>query len=219
MRIKPGTVEAIFARDAHTSLIGIDGMLPWTLSEDMKHFKAITADKVVVMGRSTYDSIHKYTRQGLEPLPGRYKIVLTKDSSKYQDRRLGISGRNTTFFSPIGSIDDAFEQIMTIAGAVSIETDDSHMPIVHPNGAVIIGGATIYEQFLSKCDVIHETIVYKFTDRAEFDTMVASQHASGIHHSYDFFTVGIPADFKIVGYKLADPIPFIPKIEFITHRR
>ncbi len=53
-------------------LIGKEGDLPWHLPADLKHFKAMTLNKPIVMGRKTWDSIGR-------PLPGRTSIVLTRD--------------------------------------------------------------------------------------------------------------------------------------------
>jgi dihydrofolate reductase len=55
-------------------VMGRDGMLPWTLPEDLKHFKRLTIDKPVVMGRKTFESIGR-------PLVRRRNIVLTRDPS------------------------------------------------------------------------------------------------------------------------------------------
>ncbi len=52
-------------------IIGKDGKLPWHLPADLKHFKELTMNHVMIMGRKTFESIGK-------PLPGRVSIVLTK---------------------------------------------------------------------------------------------------------------------------------------------
>ena len=52
--------------------IGKDGKLLCHLREDMKFFREHTLGKVVVMGRSTLESLPKG-----EPLPDRTNIVLT----------------------------------------------------------------------------------------------------------------------------------------------
>lgn len=57
---------------AENGVIGRNGRLPWRIPSDLKHFKAVTMGKPVVMGRKTYESIGK-------PLPGRANIVLTRD--------------------------------------------------------------------------------------------------------------------------------------------
>ena len=38
-------------------VIGVDGQIPWHLSEDLKHFKEITTSHPVIMGRRTFESI------------------------------------------------------------------------------------------------------------------------------------------------------------------
>ena len=53
-------------------LIGRDGALPWHMPADLKHFKAVTMGKPIVMGRKTYESIGR-------PLPGRTNIVVTRN--------------------------------------------------------------------------------------------------------------------------------------------
>jgi dihydrofolate reductase len=53
-------------------VIGKDGKLPWRLPDDMKHVRALTVGKPVIMGRRTYESIGR-------PLPDRMNIVLTRD--------------------------------------------------------------------------------------------------------------------------------------------
>ena len=54
--------------------IGKDGGLPWRISEDLKHFKAVTMGHAIIMGRKTFDSIGR-------PLPGRRNIVVTRNPS------------------------------------------------------------------------------------------------------------------------------------------
>lgn len=58
-------------------LIGQGSELPWYLPDDLKHFKATTLGKPVIMGRKTFDSI--LARLG-KPLPGRENLVLTRDT-------------------------------------------------------------------------------------------------------------------------------------------
>ena len=62
----------LVAAIGRNNVIGRDGQLPWRLKSDLKHFRALTIGKPVVMGRKTYESIGK-------PLPGRTNIVLTRD--------------------------------------------------------------------------------------------------------------------------------------------
>jgi dihydrofolate reductase len=55
-------------------IIGRDGQLPWRLKSDLQHFRKLTLNRPVIMGRKTHESIGK-------PLDGRTNIVLTRDLS------------------------------------------------------------------------------------------------------------------------------------------
>jgi dihydrofolate reductase len=57
---------------AANGVIGADGTMPWHIPADLRHFKALTMDKPMIMGRKTFESL-----PGL--LPGRRHIVLTRD--------------------------------------------------------------------------------------------------------------------------------------------
>ena len=63
-------ISLIVAMDRR-GVIGAGGALPWRLSGDLRHFKAITMGKPIIMGRKTHESIGR-------PLPGRQNIVLTR---------------------------------------------------------------------------------------------------------------------------------------------
>jgi dihydrofolate reductase len=64
---------AVVAHDKNR-LIGGDNKLLWHLPEDLKHFKNLTLNSTVIMGRKTFESIGK-------PLPKRLNVVLTKDGN------------------------------------------------------------------------------------------------------------------------------------------
>ena len=55
-------------------VIGVNNSLPWSIPEDLKRFKAITAGHPIVMGRKTFESIGRI-------LPKRTNIVVTRDRS------------------------------------------------------------------------------------------------------------------------------------------
>lgn len=67
-----GSIFLIIAR-ASDGTIGDKGTLPWKLPNDLKHFKAMTMGRPMIMGRKTFASL-----PGL--LPGRRHIVLTRDT-------------------------------------------------------------------------------------------------------------------------------------------
>jgi len=64
---------SIIVAMSRNNVIGIDNAMPWKQREDLKFFKSKTLNKVVIMGRKTFESIGK-------PLPNRTNIVITTDS-------------------------------------------------------------------------------------------------------------------------------------------
>lgn len=61
---------SMIAAMANNRVIGADNAMPWHLPADLKHFKATTMGKPVIMGRKTYESIGR-------ALPGRLNIVIS----------------------------------------------------------------------------------------------------------------------------------------------
>ena len=57
---------------ARNGVIGADNGLPWRVSSDLKHFKALTMGKPLILGRRSFESLRR-------PLPGREIIVVTRD--------------------------------------------------------------------------------------------------------------------------------------------
>jgi dihydrofolate reductase len=61
----------IVAAIAENGVIGRGNSLPWRLKSDLKHFRALTMGKPVVMGRKTYLSLGR-------ALPGRTTVVVSR---------------------------------------------------------------------------------------------------------------------------------------------
>jgi len=68
---------SLIAAFAEEGVIGKDGKIPWTLKEDLKHFRNKTEGCSVVMGRKTYESIGR-------PLPNRLNIVMTRNPKRQE---------------------------------------------------------------------------------------------------------------------------------------
>ncbi|WP_341502967.1 type 3 dihydrofolate reductase [Gallaecimonas sp. GXIMD4217] len=64
-------ILSLVAAMAHDRIIGKDNQMPWHLPADLKHFKAVTLGKPVLMGRKTFASIGR-------PLPGRRNLVVSR---------------------------------------------------------------------------------------------------------------------------------------------
>ena len=61
----------LIAALAQNRVIGRDNQLPWHLPADLRHFKALTLGKPVLMGRRTAQSLRR-------ALPGRRNLVLSR---------------------------------------------------------------------------------------------------------------------------------------------
>ena len=55
---------------SNNQVIGINNDLPWSLKDDLAHFKEYTTGKIIVMGRKTFESIGR-------PLPNRENFVIS----------------------------------------------------------------------------------------------------------------------------------------------
>ena len=64
-------MTSIIVAVAENGVIGDRNTLLWHISEDLKHFKALTTGHPVVMGRKTFESL------GL-PLPNRTNVVISR---------------------------------------------------------------------------------------------------------------------------------------------
>ena len=130
---------ALIAAVAENGIIGRDGEMPWHLPADLDHFKTTTMGHPVIMGRRTYDSI---AGQIGGPLPGRTNIVLSRSDPEMPEEVIVAE-----------STDDA----LTAASAVDTNTDTVY----------VIGGATVYEQFLPQADRL---VLTELADVYEGDT-------------------------------------------------
>lgn len=129
---------SLIAAVAANGVIGAGGDVPWQYPEDMTHFKRTTIGYPVVMGRRTFESI----RRDLDgPLPERQNIVLTSTP-----RRLP----------------DSVTAVTSITGALA-EANDSGASTTY-----VIGGATVYEQFLPRAD---ELLLTELTAAFDGDTV------------------------------------------------
>lgn len=78
---------------ASNRVIGSNNQLPWDIPEDMKFFRDKTKNKIIIMGRKTFESLGK-------PLPNRFNIVIT---------------RNKDFIAPGATIVNTIEAALKLA--------------------------------------------------------------------------------------------------------
>ncbi|MCC8104355.1 MAG: dihydrofolate reductase [Clostridiales bacterium] len=105
--------------------IGYQGKLLVRIPADMKSFREMTANKVVVMGRRTLESLPN----GL-PLAGRTNLILSSNPN--------YKVRNATV---LHSMDEMMKELEKYSD----------------EDVYIIGGESVYRQFLPFCDTAHIT--------------------------------------------------------------
>jgi dihydrofolate reductase len=127
----PRIMIALIVARAENGVIGVDGKLPWHISEDLKFFKKQTIGKPIIMGRKTYASIGK-------PLPRRTNIVVTRDV-------------NWTAEGVVVAHD--------VPTALALGYEDAHRTGV--DEVMVIGGAEIYAQALPNAQRIYLTEVHR----------------------------------------------------------
>ena len=135
--------------------IGKSNALPWHISADLKHFKAITQGGVVIMGRKTLESMGR-------ALPKRVNWVITRD--------------------PHWSF-DGVKTAHSIEAALSQAVADVHAS-EKPDTLFIIGGGEIFTQTLPIVDRLELTHVeldvqgdaYYPEIPAEFKKVSSEQH-------------------------------------------
>ena len=119
----------IIAAIGQNNELGKNNKLLWRLPKDMKYFKEMTMGKYVVMGRKTFESLPK-------SLPGRTMIV--------------ISSQNLEKYSDVISSKSVFD----VVGTFSKEGNN-----IEDTELFVIGGASIYKQFMPFTDTMYLTEV------------------------------------------------------------
>lgn len=130
-------IISIIAAMAQNRVIGKNNALPWKLPADMEHFRQLTAGKPVIVGQKTFESIGK-------ALPGRTNIVLTLDKN---------------FQAPGCIAAYSIEEALQIAKGGS-----EALALLPPKNkgaeeVMVIGGVSIYKQFLPLADRLYLTVI------------------------------------------------------------
>lgn len=63
---------SIIVAKGKNNIIGKDNKMIWHLPEDLKHFKNLTTEHTIIMGRKTFESLGK-------PLPNRKHIIFSQN--------------------------------------------------------------------------------------------------------------------------------------------
>ena len=146
-------------------VIGVNNDLPWSLKDDLAHFKKYTTGKIMIMGRKTYESIGR-------PLPNRVNYVI---SSTLKD----IEG--VSIFTSLG---DAIE-------AAKIYNLDQDIA----NEVAIIGGGYLFRDsidsfnklILTRVDCsIDGDVYYPEIDFNNWELISSNKFLKNKDNQYDF---------------------------------
>ena len=158
----------LIAAVARNGVIGRGGVLPWHLAADMQHFREVTRDCPVVMGRRTWDSLLPRYR----PLPGRSNIVVS--------RRAGWTA-------------DGAQIAPSLQAALRL----AQLRLGPGKRVFVIGGAQLYREAMPLADVLELTEVeadvagdtqFPFWDRSQFDELSRLPQAPENGLAFDFVT-------------------------------
>lgn len=85
--------------------IGLNGDIPWRCPEDLKHFKATTMGKTLVMGRKTYEGLPVKLRGRNIEVASRSGKTLEACLEEYKGKELIIAGGGEVYNQTIDIAD------------------------------------------------------------------------------------------------------------------
>jgi dihydrofolate reductase len=187
-------ITSLIVAAAENDVIGVDGDLPWHIPGDLRHFKRLTQDHAVVLGRLTHESI--VARLG-RPLPRRTNVVVSRSP-----RPETAVGGDRTAAERTGT---AADRTGTAAGgavhaggvrwersvAEALATAEALERAAGTDEVCVIGGASVYRQALPFVDRVHLTRVHL---RVEGDTRMPEGWLEGFE---EVSRLDVPAEGPI----------------------
>lgn len=135
---------SIVVATSDDNVIGKDNKMPWHIPEDLKHFKSVTLNKPVIMGRNTFQSIVNMLGK---PLPKRSNIVVSKTVKSFEE------------YPEVKVVNNLTEAISSAKEFAQKAGQDE---------ICIIGGAKIYSQIIDIADRIYLTKIHQNYDGDAF---------------------------------------------------
>lgn len=148
--------------------IGNKGKLLVSIPRDKKLFREETTGKVIIMGHNTLLSL-----PGAKPLAGRKNIVLSKDKS------------------------------LTVKGATVLNSVDACLDYIKKNNiddndVFVIGGESVYNDFLPYCSIAHITYIdYEYEADRHFLNMEKDENWDLILETEEETYFDIPYTFRL----------------------
>ena len=94
---------------SNNNVIGVNNDLPWKLKTDLAHFKNYTTNKIIIMGRKTFESIGR-------PLPNRSNFVVSKTINKIEGAKVFKSTEDAIHNAKEVCIDKNLDEIVIVGG-------------------------------------------------------------------------------------------------------
>ena len=149
---------------SNNNVIGIDNDLPWNLKSDLAHFKEYTSNKIIIMGRKTFESIGR-------PLPNRINYVVSTTIKNIDGVKI--------FSSTKEAIDEAYKE------CACIQKDE----IVIIGGGYLFRETLIdiNKLILTRVDCeIDGDIYYPEIDLSSWKLISTQSFTKDINNDYDF---------------------------------
>jgi len=134
----------IIAAMAENRVIGKNNAIPWSIKEDMAHFKELTMGWPCIMGRKTWESLPK------RPLPGRLNLVVSTTME-------ADSSHNVKDFKVVPSLAEALQlcagyEKVFICGGASIYHEA--LPMAHKIELTVIRRHCEGDTFFPEIDAV-----------------------------------------------------------------
>jgi dihydrofolate reductase len=150
---------------SNNNVIGVDNDLPWNLKNDLAHFKKYTSNKIIIMGRKTYESIGR-------PLPNRTNFVISRTVTE-------IPGAYV-----FSNLEDAIDEAKQKNKDLGLESE-----------VVIIGGGYLFRETMNSfnklvitrvdCDIDGD-IYYPEIDLSGWSLIKSESFLKDEENDYDF---------------------------------
>ena len=178
----------IVCRD-HNRLIGVGDELPWKCKADMKYFRSVTLNKVLIVGYNTYLSISKYTGAKFsksDPLLNERVSIVIADPTRTEyppEQKLthshivrliqqySLQSDDTSKLLGFTIFVESLSEAIQVAGIVQaciksvMSSQNGYGNWFVESGkpvAFVIGGSRLYQETLDKAYVsdIYETVLH-----------------------------------------------------------
>jgi dihydrofolate reductase len=163
--MRAGLKVVLVVAIGENGVIGRQGQLPWRLRSDLQHFRRVTTNHPIIMGRKTYASIGRV-------LPERTNIVVTRDPA----------------FAAPGAV-----VVTSMAAAFDAARADASKRGV--DAVMVIGGSDIFALTMAEADVLEVTrvhaspdgeVTFPAIDPAQWREVRSERHARGPQDDAEF---------------------------------